>query len=143
MKKSLLLPAFGVLLLGACTTAKTTQEQPAEQFPSQLFGQWNVAELVLNDSTVVPTDSVAAALTFAEDTTYLFETGCNAISGIFTADSANISFSEGAATMMLCPDMQVEDAVKAILPNVNGYQLNGDSSLVITAKNGGKITFKR
>ena len=54
--------------------------------------------------------------------------GCNTFFGTFEIDPAVnlIKFSQMASTMMMCLDMEIEDAMKSVFERVNNYTLSPD-----------------
>ena len=61
--------------------------------------------------------------------------GCNNIMGAYEVkNDFFISFSGVASTMMACPDMKTEDALKKILEQADNYSIKGDSLFLHKAK---------
>ncbi|PZX55847.1 DUF4377 domain-containing protein [Algoriphagus chordae] len=75
------------------------------------------------------------ALTFefnASKKTYVGSMGCNSVRGaIIENDGETLSFGPGAATMMACPDMSVENAISKALINTRGYKLEKNQLYLI------------
>jgi copper homeostasis protein (lipoprotein) len=52
--------------------------------------------------------------------------GCNQLVGNYTLDGDHLSFRQIAGTMMACPEgMEIEQAFLQVLPQVNGWKING------------------
>ncbi|GAB3221395.1 DUF4377 domain-containing protein [Algoriphagus aestuariicola] len=77
-----------------------------------------------------PKSAKGEALIFeinGSQSTYFGETGCNSIRGGFTLEGENrIRFGQGAATMMACPDMEVEIAVKKTLELIRSFEIENN-----------------
>ena len=96
---------------------------------ADLDGTWKITSL--NGVEIKPAENGDAAATVSFDPsarTYSFATGCNNISGQFTSSYTDFSFEAGAATMMACPNMTVEDGVKAVLPQIKSFGQVADGS---------------
>lgn len=135
MKSTLFLAAACAAMLASCSGNKETvaaaEEQAAEPAVC-LTGLWYLDNISANDSTSLrpnegnPEQARTVAFT---DTTYVFTTGCNNFMGDYTLAGDSIVLSEGAATMMLCPDMATEDMLRAVLPGITTVSVLSDSTL--------------
>lgn len=130
MKKTLYVLAL-VFALAACTSKNTeenTTETVVEATPATLFDrQWNLAELN-GDAVVLDTSFNAIPhLKFTEaDSSVVGNAGCNGIGGAFTLSENNgITFTKMRATLMACPNLEVEQQFLAILENVKKYRIEG------------------
>lgn len=107
----------------------TLEKAKNEISAADLNGTWKITDLDGATDKLTATGEDEASVSFdAAARTYAFTTGCNNISGQFTSSYTDFSFEPGAATMMACPDMTVEDAVKAVLPKVKSFGLVDDGS---------------
>ncbi|MCS4534719.1 META domain-containing protein [Neisseria montereyensis] len=124
MKMKLLSLLFPVLL-GACVvpipiplpsnTAATAQA---------LEGDWQITEAAGR-----PVNVADAVLSFHQaDKRFSATTGCNTLFGGYTDGTNNtLRFDEAASTMMACPDMETEQRLANILPQVRAYRFNGNN----------------
>lgn len=61
--------------------------------------------------------------------------GCNTFNGTYELKSGNrISFSQMASTMMMCPNMEIEQQFNEVLQQVDNYNLNGDTLVLNKAR---------
>lgn len=96
---------------------------------ADLNGTWKITDLEGAADKLNADGEDAATVSFdGTARTYAFTTGCNNVTGQYTSSYTDFSFEPGAVTMMACPDMTVEDAVKAMLPNVKSFGLVDDGS---------------
>ena len=67
--------------------------------------------------------------------------GCNSLGFPFTIiDTSKIKFSNGLATLMACPDMNLEDDFSKELPSFNSYSIDGHK-LILENSKGEKMEF--
>lgn len=69
------------------------------------------------------------------DSTYHFQTNCNLVQGDYSRKGDSIKFSNGLSTRMACPNMQVEDALNVLLPQISSIGAENDSTLRFIADN--------
>lgn len=88
-----------------------------------LSGKWNV--ISVNGNAVTPgADGQGPTMSFdVVNGRAVATTGCNRLMCGFNKDlpAGNLTFSRVASTMMACPDMSTEDAMKRALENTTGY----------------------
>ena len=61
--------------------------------------------------------------------------GCNNFTGSYKLDEGNrLSFSQMAGTMMMCPDMEVEQAFSEVLRLADNYNIVGDQLVLNRAR---------
>lgn len=54
--------------------------------------------------------------------------GCNTLNGTYDLKDGNrISFSKMATTLMACPDMSMEDALKKVIEKADNYSIKGEN----------------
>lgn len=97
---------------------------------ADIRGQWYIENIVFNDSDYVRPDETSSSMKpyiVIEDSTYFIMTNCNSISGSYTVKGDSITLGEGAMTEMACDDMQTEDALRRILPNISAIDVQNDS----------------
>lgn len=77
-----------------------------------------------------PKSAKGEALTFeinGSQASYFGETGCNSIRGGFTLENVKgIRFGQGAATMMACPNMEVENEIKKVLELIRTFEIENN-----------------
>ncbi len=120
---------FGVF---ACSQSQTDARE--------LVGKWNI--VAVNGKTIQQQEM--PYVEFDMDERQLHgNAGCNMFNSSFTLDEQNraaIVIAPGIATMMACPDMEIEDAIMQSLPlvkavkagkNENEMQLIGETGEVL------------
>lgn len=129
------------MALAACTnTSDNKAGQAVDETPAwghltaELTGTWAIDSIVVNDSlTIRPVvaEGVEVPGFMLTDSTYSVNTGCNSINGAVAMKADSIAFEAGLITEMACDDMQVEDAVRAILPTIATYSSPSDSVMIL------------
>lgn len=98
---------------------------------ASIEGQWQLEHVVVNDSTEVHPENVATGSKlyahFYNDSTFNFQTGCNAIGGRYLMTGDSITISDMMCTEMACDDMRVEELLKDVLPYVKTVDRTNDS----------------
>lgn len=97
---------------------------------ADIRGQWYIENIVFSDSDYVRPDETSSSMkqyVVFEDSTYFIMTNCNSISGSYTVKGDSITLGDGAMTEMACDDMQTEDALRRILPNISAIDVQNDS----------------
>ena len=128
MKKILIMAAAA--MVAACSNSNTdSNTQPAacgESASTAILGEWNIANIVENDSTNVRPDEMAPGrpqhFTFAVP-------NCNSLGGTYTLRGDSITFIDIMQTEMACDDMAAEQLLSRILPHVAAIDLINDSTL--------------
>ena len=106
----------------------TLQKADNDVSADNLNGTWKITDIDGAEIKSVE-EGEAPSVTFdASAKTYTFVTGCNNISGQYTSTYTDFSFGDGVATMMACPDMTVEDTVKAVLSRIKSFGQVADGS---------------
>lgn len=86
----------------------------------ELQGTWLIR--TLDGKVLSPTPEATYSVTFdAGKRTFSCATGCNILGGTFASDKSGFKFDLSTSTMMMCPDMSVEDTLKKVLPTVTNY----------------------
>ncbi len=156
MKKILLAGVAATCLTAACggSGAGRTVPQADEALNAtsvDLTGKWLVTEIQISDGQLVrpaEVDSTAATtFTFANDsvagTVYGIVTNCNSLGGTYAVRGDSIGFNDGFSTMMLCPDMTVEEAIKSVLPQITTFSMPTDSTLRLSGASAAYIKLRR
>lgn len=121
--------AAAALGVAACSSPKASES---------IAGNYRIAQIELNDTIslrpaeITPDEPQTVMFT---DSTYHFHTNCNLVQGDYTLTGDSISFGMGLSTRMACPDMQVEDALTQLLPQLTSISQPNDSTLRISADN--------
>lgn len=69
--------------------------------------------------------------------------GCNGLTGTYELMSGNrIKFSQMASTMMMCPNMEVEQKLTEVLEKADNYYVNGDTLILNRARMAPLARFK-
>lgn len=122
---SVIAVAFAILALHACKTS-----QAGINPVSALQGEWNIIEI--NGESLVPAEHQPFPyIGFnPEDRRVYGSSSCNRIMGGYMLGSRNkISFGQMGVTMMMCPDMAVEQKVLDMLAQVKSFKFENDNIL--------------
>lgn len=129
MKKLLIIGLLAGMVSCAGSGTKSTQEE--DKVAADVSGQWYIENVVENDSSYVrPSEidgGVTAYIVFKDDNTFGVMTGCNHIGGQYTIEGDSIRLADILSTEMACDNMEVEDMLKKILPEVNAVDCLNDS----------------
>ena len=139
MRLSILFLSLFSLVLVSCggnkkadNDATPANETAIEQqdFDQQIVGKyWKLIELEGQEVEMVENQEREIFFTLnADDNTVGGFAGCNAISGEFTLEEGNrIRFSNMAITMMMCPDVDVnESEFMEVFELTDNYTINND-----------------
>lgn len=153
MKRILyILPA--IFLMESCggqnnkSLSDTSQMSEADtDIGVSIEGQWLLEHVVVNDSNEVrPADIDAESKLYAHfynDSTFNFQTGCNAIAGRYVQTGDSIAMSNIMWTEMACDEMRVEELLKDVLPQVNTVDRNSDSIMRLNTPTNAYIVLKK
>lgn len=128
-----------ILALGlaiACTPAATAPQLTVDKLTG---APWQVVSINGVDAKPSPT------MEFGSDGRVSGSASCNRFSAEFKVDGAKLTFGKAISTMMACvdQDMQVEQRFLATLADVERGEIASDGSLVLHAKNDGRILARR
>lgn len=139
MKSFILTAAAATLLLASCsgnsnqTSATEQQNDSTVVAENSILGKWNIENVVVSDSVYARpaeiTPDVQQYISFEADSTYSIVTNCNTISGSYILTGDSIMLNAGPATLMACENMQVEDLIKQVLPEISTVDFENDSTL--------------
>ena len=103
--------------------------------------------VVINDTLEVrPTDVDSEAKLYAHfytDSTFNFQTGCNAIGGRYVQIGDSISLSDMMWAEMACEDMRVEELLRDVLPQVNTVDWSNDSIMRLNTGTSAYVVLKK
>ncbi|AZB25086.1 MULTISPECIES: META domain-containing protein [Bacteroidota] len=150
MKKALIILSLGILVIGCNNGQKSTSakndsvSQPEEvaQTPDLFGKEWKLIELNNAPIKIDTAFKKEPMITFNKDNNQLNGNGgCNGFGGSFkTEGNDGIEISLTGATMMSCPNLEVETKFLDILKQSKHYSLSGntlelkDKDQKITAK---------
>ncbi len=138
MRLSILFLSLFSLVLVSCGGNKKAENDTAanetaieqQDFDQQIVGKyWKLIELEGQEVEMVENQEREIFFTLnADDNTVGGFAGCNAISGEFTLEEGNrIRFSNMAITMMMCPDVDVnESEFMEVFELTDNYTINND-----------------
>lgn len=139
MKSFILTAAATALLLASCsgnsnqTSASEQQNDSIEIVENSILGKWNIENVVISDSVYARpaelTPDVEQYISFEADSTYSIVTNCNSINGSYILNGDSITLNAGPTTLMACENMQVEDLIKQVLPEISTIDFENDSTL--------------
>lgn len=136
----------GLVGLASCSGQKSHPEKDGANdagYPvaavSAIQGQWDIVNVVENDSAYVRPSEIEQGMTayidFRDDDSFGVMTNCNHIGGRYHLDGDSMRLTDISTTEMACDDMELEEMLKKILPMVNAIDCINDS---ITRLNSGK-----
>lgn len=149
---SYILPVF--LLMVSCggqnnkSLSDSSQVSDTDTVASaSIEGQWLLEHVVVNDTVEVrPAEDAPEAKLYAyfyNDSTFNFQTGCNAIGGRYVQTADSIFIGDMLCTEMACEDMRVEELLKAVLPQVKTVDWNNDSIIRLNTPASAYIILKK
>lgn len=110
-----------MVLLGADGSGLISlRKENTEVAAGELQGTWLIR--TLDGKELSPTPEATYSVTFdAAKRSFSCATGCNTLGGTYSAEKSAFKFDLSTSTMMMCPDMTVEDTLKKVLPTVKSY----------------------
>ena len=109
-----------LILMDSKNHHKITLTRHAEELSTAaIAGNWEIIRV--GDLDLSSSDKEYHALFNDSDRSFSISTGCNTIGGNYEGTGNNITFSQLRSTLMLCPDMQVEHAVKQAIPAIASF----------------------
>lgn len=126
----------------SCSGAKDNKSEALDvvttiKADAYLRGQWAIENIVFNDSDYVrPDEAVPGTIQYIvfDDSTYSIMTNCNSISGSYTVNGDSITLQDGLMTEMACDNMETEDALRRILPDITSLDVENDSVVRLNGK---------
>ena len=100
----------------------------AAEPPALTGAEWQIYELA--GSETLP---VTPTLAFSDEGRFSGMGGCNRMMGSFTQDDTALRFGQVAATMMICPEpqMNLERAVHDALSRVTAHRFDEDTLVLL------------
>ncbi|MDE6548885.1 MAG: META domain-containing protein [Muribaculaceae bacterium] len=136
---------FAVAMMASCTGNKGAVDKDsakvndiAKEATVDLKGQWYIENIFFNDSDYVrPAEILPDIRQYVQftDSTYSIMTNCNSISGYYTLSGDSITLEDGMMTEMACDNMQTEDALRRILPDIATIDVENDSIVRLNCTN--------
>lgn len=137
MKHLLTVLAAASLMLGACSTGKSGSDACDKTAQASLIGRWNIEKIVLSDTQsicIAKSDTIEPqTVRFLSDSSFSIQTNCNIIGGLYLVSGDSISLDKVLSTAMLCQDMETEEALVSILPQISTITFSGDSLVTLNA----------
>ncbi|MDE6479458.1 MAG: META domain-containing protein [Muribaculaceae bacterium] len=154
MNIRLMTACFAVAMMASCTGNKGSVDNDsaavndiATEATVDLKGQWNIENIFFNDSDYVrPAEILPDVRQYVQftDSTYAIITNCNSISGYYTLSGDSITLGDGMMTEMACDNMQTEDALRRILPDIATIDAENDSIVRLNCRHhSGYIILKK
>lgn len=140
MLRKFIAGAFALALITSCSGNTKTAEQadatPVQAETPSLNGEWTIENIVFSDSDYVrpaEIDSEAEQYAVFTDSTYTFKTNCNTIFGPCTVNGDSITLGAGGMTRMMCENVDVENALVRIIPEITTFAFDNDSVVRLNA----------
>ena len=154
MNIKLVTACFAVAMMASCAGNKGSVDNDSAAFndiaseaPVELNGQWDIENIFFNDSDYIrPAEILPDVRQYVQftDSTYSIITNCNSISGYYALSGDSITLGDGMMTEMACDNMQTEDALRRILPDIATIDVENDSILRFNCiNNSGYLILKR
>ncbi len=107
-----------ILGIASCSGAKSSSDKSGEEktdneeiLSPDLSGQWDIENIVENDSSYVRPSEIESVVTayieFNEDDTFGIMTNCNHLGGQYEQKDYSIRFSDISTTAVSCYNMEV------------------------------------
>jgi heat shock protein HslJ len=127
VKKITLFLSMFTIILSACTSQTDS-----------LLGTWELTSYGPTESMISAVPDADATLTFAENGTVSGSSGCNSLSGEYTVEGSQITFSALTTTLMACeePRMDQESAVLQVLSDTVEFEIENET---LTITNGNMV----
>lgn len=128
--KTLMIAVLAIVALQSCKSS-----QNMVQGTQSLQGEWNIIEL--NGSSLVPAEHQPFPyIGFNVSNKSIYGTsGCNRIMGSYQSlKPGKLSFGQMGMTMMMCPDMDIENRVTKMMEQVKSYKLLSNNQLAFYGK---------
>ena len=136
---------FAVAIMASCAGNKGSGDNDSAEVNDiaaeaniDLKGQWYIENIFFNDSDYVrPAEILPDIKQYVQftDSTYSIMTNCNSISGYYTLSGDSITLGDGMMTEMACDNMQTEDAIRRILPDIAVIDVENDSIVRLNCRN--------
>jgi heat shock protein HslJ len=132
---------------------RAAQSNPPERVAENLEGEADPSRMTLGMTTwkwitateggkeIKPLKVDAFTVKFNDDKTFTVTTDCNHMGGGYSADKANITFSDMFSTKMFCEGSQ-EMVFSSLLTDARTYRFTSRGELILTTKSGGTVTFR-
>ncbi len=124
----LLLSLFSIVLLSCNSSKKSNNDITNDQIITEKY--WKLITLEGNNVTMAENQQREAFFILREeDDTVSGFAGCNDITGKFALDDENgISFSNMGTTLMMCPDVDVDESeFLNVFENADNYTIHNDT----------------
>lgn len=93
-------------------------------------GKWHLVRMMNHDLKITAEQFV---FTFAADGTFAGTGACNQISAKYTTGEKGVlTFSNLAATKMMCPDIELENSFNQILEGTTHYEIDGQMLMLFS-----------
>lgn len=109
-----------------------------------LAGDWSLDSYII-DNSVMQLDENSGYVLSIDTAAHTFSmvTDCNNIMGAYEQSSDTLRFGDAASTRMMCPEMDVEEAMLRMLNDSAACAVCRGDSIVFTAPAVGSAVFKR
>ena len=116
------------IIIGAAGLTACAHQAPQPTIDMQ--GQWDIENIVFNDSTHVrPAEEVPGSrqyITF-DSGQYFVQTNCNTLAGSYDIKGDTLTIGDGAMTEIACDNMATEDAFRKFIMQVATIDTENDS----------------
>lgn len=112
-----------LLFFSACTAGKSVSKQSASRMSEEQLFDTAYTIIAINGENLPETLEKQPSMLFEwAEKRVSGNAGCNNYFGGFTIEQGKIDFSKVGMTLMMCPDMHVEDAFRTAMQAVKSYR---------------------
>ena len=112
-----------------------------------IVGQWVIEEIGRATPPNLRPDNIdpdqAQVMVFYPDNMVGVSTNCNSLGGEYRLEGSSIRFSNMARTEMACDNMEVEEALAALMPELRTVDVLSDTTMLLNADEAGKFVYLR
>lgn len=114
---------------------------------SRIEGKWRIENIVVSDEEYVrpseETPDAPSFITFTGDGEYFIQTNCNSIGGSYAAAGDSIHIGDGFRTEMACDNMKAEDMIVKVLPLIDNFDIQSDTTARLNSATSAYIVLSR
>ncbi len=146
LKMKTILISFITIAVLTCSCNDRSQKQSSSQKTedstqrvqtNNLNGQWNIENIVVNDSLCVhPSEENPSRSSYIifDNGIYSIMTDCNHIQGTYSLKGDSIVMHDGMSTEMACENMLIEDLLKKAIPDIRTVDFVNDSVMRLNSE---------
>ena len=135
MKLLFSLPFIMLFLIGCSAPKKVTQSHDLDPVVKRITITSSPWELTIMNGRVIHSQMDRNPYIKLNENTISGNGGCNTFQGNYTTlNEGSLYFEKLISTKMACPDLVIENAFIKTLQETTGYQINGDTLILLNAE---------